>query len=181
MTQEQLAKKWAENYEADVAVCVYDAIFAALQEQETLHPWADAEERYKQVLDDFQKVADVRDTLAFDQGTIRALVEERDTFKAAWEALADVAKKAVEDMAAERIKRKEAEAQLTSHPAPSGWQPIASYDLKKHGERILTPRGIAWQSSYGYWNCEGDAEAFTYGGPKHFMPLPPDPPKEPTS
>lgn len=57
MTQEELAKKWAENYEADVCVHVYDAVLAALQEQEQIHPWADAEEHYKQLLDDFQGLA----------------------------------------------------------------------------------------------------------------------------
>lgn len=45
---------------------------------------------------------------------VERLAEERDTFKAAWEASADVAKKAVEDMAAERVERKAAEAKLTS-------------------------------------------------------------------
>lgn len=59
MTQKELAEKWSLVWaeSEDPRFSVEDAIFKALQEQEKIHPWADAEERYKRVLDDFQALA----------------------------------------------------------------------------------------------------------------------------
>jgi hypothetical protein len=65
MTQEELAKKWADKWRDEMGKAisyptpssVKEVILAALKEQEKIHPWADAEERYKQVLDDFQGLA----------------------------------------------------------------------------------------------------------------------------
>jgi hypothetical protein len=50
------------------------------------------------------------------------------------------------------------------------WRLIES--APKDGTRILTPRGVAWWSVYGYWNLEGDADGYSFLGPTRWMPLP---------
>jgi hypothetical protein len=74
-------------------------------------------------------------------GRIRILVDERDTFKAAWEASSDVAKKAVGDMGTERVKRKAAEAEIEQ--LKTDLVVLRSNRCAEHPEQHLVPACLA--------------------------------------